>query len=167
MFCILIKVYILRRLFSIFFIDVELILLQVACNENPIPLSLIRFLLDVRADPSSANKEGNSPLHLIAYGVEDEMESPLADLLLRFGADPGQVNLKNETPLRIWKRWRTGILLPPTSMVKRTVPSLVSFSGRTIRRSGIPIHPGEVPETLRANGVEELTFSVVYFPLEQ
>ena len=65
--------------------------------------------MDFGAVPNSTDKEGNSPLHLTADSVKDEMESPLADLLLEYGADPGQVNLKNETPMGIWKRWREKI----------------------------------------------------------
>jgi len=71
-------------------------------------LPLVRFLLDVGADPNAVNDEGNSPLHIIAYWMGDEMESPLADLLLEYGADLEQVNLKKETPLGIWKRKYAG-----------------------------------------------------------
>jgi len=84
------------------------------------------LLLDVGANPNAVNKDGNSSLHLIAYWMGDEMESPLADLLLDFGADINQVNLEKETPLGIWERKHAGpeegIYLPPT-WTKRTVSS--------------------------------------------
>ena len=94
-------------------------LLLIACDRKPLlsVLPLVRFLLDVGADPNAVNDEGNSPLHLIAYWMGDEMESPLADLLLEYGADLEKVNLKKETPLGIWKRKYAGLgdgpFLPP------------------------------------------------------
>ena len=85
-------------------------LLLNACNRKAIPsiLPLVRLLLDVGANPDAVNKDGNSSLHLIAYWMGDEMESPLADLLLEYGADLEKVNLKKETPLGIWKRKYAG-----------------------------------------------------------
>ncbi len=85
-------------------------MLLIACNRKPTlsTLSLVHLLLDVGADPNSANQEGNSPLHLIAYWMGDETESPLAYLLLEFGADLDKVNLKKETPLGVWKRKHAG-----------------------------------------------------------
>lgn len=106
-------------------------LLLIACNRKPVlsALPLVRLLLDVGTDPNSANQEGNCPLHLIAYWMGDENESPLAYLILEFGADLDRVNLKNETPLGVWRRKHAGLgdgsFLPPTWTI-RTVPSLVS-----------------------------------------
>ena len=67
-----------------------------ARNRKPIPrmLTLVRLLLDVGTDPNAVNEDGNSPLHITAYWMGDESESPLAYLLLKFGADLDQVNLK-------------------------------------------------------------------------
>ena len=131
--------------------------LLIACNRRPTLqiLPLVRLLLDLGTDPNSVNHDyGNSPLHLIAKWMGDEMESPLVDLLLEFGAYPDKVNFEKETPLGVWKRKHTGILVPPT-WTTRTVPNLVSLCGRTVQRSGIPLKPGELPETLRTDVLKD------------
>jgi len=114
--------------------------------------------LDVGADPNSKNPEGNSPLHLTAYWMGDESESPLADLLLEFGADPEQVNLKKETPLDVWKMKHAGPgdgpFIPPTWTME-TVPSLVLLSARSVQGSKTLITHGDVPETLRVTVMKD------------
>ena len=61
-------------------------------------LKNIPLFLAKGANPNLADLKGNTPLHLLAYGIENEIEM---DLLLKNNANPNLVNARGETPLQI------------------------------------------------------------------
>jgi len=97
-------------------------LLLAACHAYGIidgdTLPTIRLLLELDADPNAKIRDGSSPLHFVALSMEKgEMNSPLADLLLEFGAHLDRVDGLHRTPLDVWKERNAGeaeeVLSPP------------------------------------------------------
>jgi len=124
-------------------------LLLVASDRQPkdSTLSTIRLLLEVGADPTIKNRDGSSPLHLVAYWMgETESDSPTADLLLQYGAHLDQVNKLQETPLDVWKKKQEGRILPPPAWMN-TVPRLACLSARSLRLCKIPYD--QLPKSFR------------------
>lgn len=124
-------------------------LLLVASDREPNngTLSTIRLLLEVGANPTVKNRDGNSPLHLVAHWMgEAENDSPTADLLLQYGAHLDQVNKLQETPLDVWKKKQEGRILSPPDWIN-TVPSLACWSARSLRRNNTS--NDRIPKNLR------------------
>lgn len=119
---------------------------MVSCNHAE-SLRTVRFLLELGAYPNSVDKEGNSPLHYVVRWMilmrETGSDSPLAELLLEYGAFPGHLNNLKETPGDLWKRLKSELkgkplISSPPIWTIGTVMTLTWWSARSIRRSGIP-----------------------------
>ena len=117
-------------------------LLLTLCNQKSTTGSLaaIALLLEVGADASAKDGQGNSALHLVAYWMEEEdNDSPTAELLLKHRAHLDAANKLQETPLDVWKKKNEKegrILTPPAWM--NSVLSLSCWSARAIQLSKIP-----------------------------
>jgi len=102
--------------------------------------AIARLLLDAGANPNATNVEGNSPLHLIGKWIaEEEKDSPIAHLLLEYGAHIDQINNLNQTPLDVWKmmiKKRGKALSPPDWM--NSVPRLACLCARVVRHGKAP-----------------------------
>ncbi len=100
------------------------------------------MLLEVGANPNARDKEGNSALHKVVSRMEvAETDSPIAALLLKYGAHLDQANELHETPLDVWKKHKKHagkILSPPAWM--NVVPSLACWSARSMQRNKIPFN---------------------------
>jgi len=98
------------------------------------------LLLEIGADPNAKTKKRYSALHFVAGRMRNkEIESPIANLLLEYGAHLDSTDILQDTPLDNWKKTRIGrveeILLPPVWM--NPVLCLSCWSARTIRRNKI------------------------------
>lgn len=106
---------------------------------------LVRDLLRKRANPSSRDKEDNTPLHLLMSVFE---KSPrqcilIGDMLLHSGVSPNPVNSDNCTPLHLClKRNQTSALrwaLTASTLLSKRNKEPFDFSART--RGGLtPLH---------------------------
>jgi len=112
--------------------------------DGPYEPEIIRLLLEVGADVTVKNDEGNSPLHL----VSTHRFPSAADLLFAYGAQPDQRNLKGETPLDVWKSTQRNYPQRLAPMwATNTVQPLSFWCARSLRRSQIPLD--KLPESLR------------------
>ena len=129
-------------------------LLIAACRQQPTAstLAIIRLLLEVGADPNTVDERGNAPLHhvVLKMGEASESDSPVATLLLEYGALPHQHNYSKKTPLDLWTRQNTRPgripLYPPTWMFTDVMP-LMWWCARSIRKNGTPYK--RLPENLK------------------
>ena len=76
--------------------------------DNDVIESVVRVLLEYKADPEKADYDGNTPLHLAsAAGLQSVVQ-----LLLRSGANVNAIGARNETPLHcnvnFWLQQKTG-----------------------------------------------------------
>ena len=131
-------------------------MLLLACSlysPNRDTLPIIRLLLEVDANPNVKIRNGFSPLHFAARSMgKGEMNSPLADLLLKYGAHLDSVDDRQQTPLDVWKESNAGeageVLSPPAWL--NPVLSLKCYCARAIKRSNTPCEEEQLPiKTLR------------------
>jgi len=106
------------------------------------------LLLEVGADPNAKIRKGFSPLHFAArFMGKGEMNSPLADLLLEYGAHLDHTDDRQRTPLDVWKKRNAGeageVLLPPAWL--NPVLSLKCYCARAIKRSNTPCEDEQLP----------------------
>ena len=117
-------------------------LLLYACNQKPTASSLavIALLLEVGADANAVDAGGNTPLHFVAYWMEEAaIHSRTARLLLKHGAHLDAANRLQETPLDVWKKKheKAGRILSPPDWMNVVLP-LACLSAKSIQRSKIP-----------------------------
>ncbi|MGY8771659.1 MAG: ankyrin repeat domain-containing protein [Pirellulales bacterium] len=84
-------------------------------------LNLVELLIENDAELSTKNKSGNTPLHLVASGLEELKGSEICELLLTNGATVNAVNNAGHTPLDV----AIHKLLP------KTVDVLRKYGGKT------------------------------------
>ena len=113
--------------------------LQCVLGDDSLPI--IRLLLEVGADPNTKDRRGYSPLHITARFMDKgEMNSPLADLLLEYGAHLDRVDDRQRTPFDVWKERNAGdagdVLSPPPWL--NPVLPLECCCARIIQRNKIP-----------------------------
>ena len=126
-------------------------MLLLACSlysPNRDTLPIIRLLLEVDANPNVKIRNGFSPLHFAARSMgKGEMNSPLADLLLEYGAHLDHVDAQQETPLDVWKKMNVeeagGGISPPPWL--NSVLSLKCYSARAIKGNNTPCEEEQQP----------------------
>jgi len=79
---------------------------------------------------------------------DTEIDSPIADLLLKHHAHLDQANNFQPTPLHVWKmkHERPGRILSPPAWMNPVLP-LSCWSARSLQESGFPLD--QVPENFR------------------
>lgn len=103
--------------------------------------AVFRLLIKVGADPNVTYRNGETVLHVVAFwmGKGDEHFPPkLADLLIKGGAHLDPCNAQGRTPLDLWKIGNNKRDDTPPEWARKTVPSLVCWSARSVRCYGLP-----------------------------
>lgn len=116
-------------------------------------LPSVRLLLEVGADPNAKLRGGPSTLHIVAQFVgKGETKSPLAELLLEYGAHIDHANvIGQQTPLDVWKERNNageadddgGVLSPPAWL--NPVLPLKCYCARVIKRSYPSLEEDQLP----------------------